>query len=244
MAPIVRRKLYQEVLNRLIEGIMSGDFPPGSQMPSEKELMVRFGVGRPAVREAMLTMQQMGLVRISHGERARVTNPSADTIIGQMSSAMVMMLATSPRGLEDLKEARVMMETGLVQIAARKASGIYIEKLTDIHERLEQARGNRETFIQIDMEFHGLIAEMSGNAIIAAVVRGMLGWLTRFRTEMVSVKGAERVTVEEHARILKAIAAGDAAAAATAMSDHLSRASSLYAQFATPEQGEAAGRNA
>lgn len=242
MAPIVRRKLYQEVLNRLIEGIMSGDFPPGSQMPSEKELMVRFGVGRPAVREAMLTMQQMGLVRISHGERARVTNPSADAIIGQMSSAMIMMLATSPRGLDDLKEARVMMETGLVQIAARKASGIYLKKLSDIHERLEAARGNRELFIQTDMEFHGLIAEMSGNAIIAAVVRGMLGWLTRFRTEMVSVKGAERVTVEEHARILKAIASGDPAAAAAAMSDHLSRASALYAQFATPEAGESGGR--
>ena len=59
---------------------------------------------------------------------------------------------------------------------------------------------------------------------------------------VVSVKGAERVTIEEHARILKAIASGDPAAAAAAMSDHLSRASSLYAQFATPEPGDNGGR--
>jgi DNA-binding FadR family transcriptional regulator len=231
MAPIVRRKLYQEVLNRLIEGIMSGVFPPGSQMPSEKEMMLRYGVGRPAVREAMLTLQQMGLVRISHGERARVTNPSAEDIIGQMSSAMIMMLATSPRGLEDLKGARTMMEVGLVRIAARQADGPSLARLAEAHQRLEAARGDRDLFIRSDMEFHGVIADMSGNAIVAAATRGMLGWITRFRTEMVSVAGAEDITIAEHARILAAIAAGDEGDAAAAMADHLGRANTLYAQL-------------
>ena len=238
MAPIVRRKLYQEVLDRLIAGIMNGDFPPGTQMPSEKELMLRFGVGRPAVREAMLTMQQMGLVRISHGERARVTHPSADDIIGQMSSAMVMMLATSPRGLDDLKEARAMMETGLVQVAARRATAPALAALREIHARLQAAQEDRELFMRTDMEFHGQIAAMAGNAMVAATVRGMLGWLIRFRTEMVSLKGAERVTIEEHGRILEAIAAGDEPGAAAAMGEHLSRASTLYAPFVASGSGE------
>lgn len=239
MAPIVRRKLYQEVLNRLVACLMEGEFPPGSQLPSEKDLMLRFGVGRPAVREAMLTLQQMGLVRISHGERARVVHPSADAILGQISSAMIMMLATSPRGLDDLKDARLMMEMGLVQVAARRATPAQVERLRDVHRRLEAADGNRDLFVRTDMEFHGVIAEMAGNALVAAGVRGMLGWLTRFRTEMVSVKGAERLTLEEHARILDAIAAHDPAAAAAAMSDHLTRASALYAQLVRAERDEA-----
>lgn len=73
--PIPRRKLYQEVMDRLIEWIGSGEFAPGDQLPSERELMQRFQVGRPAIREAMQNLDRMGIIVISHGERARVAGP-------------------------------------------------------------------------------------------------------------------------------------------------------------------------
>ncbi|WDR01323.1 GntR family transcriptional regulator [Devosia algicola] len=126
--PLKKKKLYQEILDRLIAAISSQEYPAGSQLPSERELMERFGVGRPAIREAMLTLQQMGLVIISHGERARVVEPTADQIIDQVSNAMVMMLATNQRGMEDLKEARIFMETGLVALAAKRATASDIEE--------------------------------------------------------------------------------------------------------------------
>ncbi len=102
---IKRRKLYQEVLDRLISSIAT-ESPPGSLLPSERDLMQRYGVGRPAIREAMHALQQMGLLRISHGERARVVTPTTDAIMEQMTNGFVMMLATNPRGLDELKEAR------------------------------------------------------------------------------------------------------------------------------------------
>ena len=235
MEPIKHRKLYEQVLDRLITAISSAEFPPGSQLPSERELMVQFGVGRPAVREAMLTLQQMGLVRISHGERARVIKPTANALIDQISSAMIMMLATDPRGLSHLKEARILMETGLVRMAARRATEQDIEALTALQRTLHASRGDPPKFIACDMEFHAYIAGISGNTLIAAVAKGMLGWLSRFKTELVSVRGAERLTIEEHDKILRAIAAGDADGAARAMTDHLRRANALYAQMdATP----------
>lgn len=240
--PLKRRKLYQEILDRLIAAISSAEYPPGSQLPSERELMSRFEVGRPAIREAMLTLQQMGLVRISHGERARVINPTADDIIERLSSAMVVLLATNPRGLDDLKEARILMETGLVRIAATRATPEAIEKLAEALRDLKATRRGSARFVAADMAFHVEIAEMTGNQLVAATLRGMLEWLSRFKRDMVAVRGAERITISEHEKIFAAISAGDAEAAAEAMSEHLRRANRLYLLASDPAAVETAPR--
>ena len=82
--PIVRRKLSDEVFVRLKRMITSGELQPGDEMPSERELMERFGVGRPAIREAMQALSSMGLVAISHGERAKVLQLTAQSIFRQV----------------------------------------------------------------------------------------------------------------------------------------------------------------
>ncbi|WP_119389481.1 transcriptional regulator NanR [Taklimakanibacter lacteus] len=231
MLPIKRRKLSNDVLDRLVSAITSAEFPPGSQMPSERELMLRLDVGRPVVREAMQKLEQMGLLRISHGERARVVNPTPNDVVEQVSGAMVMMLATGSRALDDLKEARLLMETGMVRIATRRATGADLDRLAQAHRNLAAARANTERFVACDMAFHCLIAEISGNQLFAAVTRGMLDWMSRFKRELVSVRGADRITIAEHEKIYRAIAAGDADGAAAAMAEHLLRANSLYSQL-------------
>lgn len=231
MEPVQKKKLYVEVLDRIMSAISTSEFPPGSQLPSEKELMGMIGVGRPAIREAMQALQQMGLIRISHGERARVINPTPDVIIAQISAAMIMMLSTNPRGLEELKEIRLLLESGLVRIATRRATSRDLDRLSDALRELKEARGDNLRFVAADMSFHVIIAEMSGNSMIAAVSKGMLDWLSRFKRELVSVKGAERLTIEEHERIYKAILGGDPDAAAKAMEDHIGRASDLYTKL-------------
>jgi DNA-binding FadR family transcriptional regulator len=229
MRLIEHRKLSHEVLDRLVQAIESGEFPPGSRLPAERELMTRYGIGRPAIREAMQSLQQMGLIRISHGARAQVIQPEAETIIGRMSDAMFQLLTNNPRGLDELKEARLLFETGLVRIATARCNP---EALALLRGRLDDCHASRghgaEAFIAADMAFHRQIAEISGNSFVAAACQGMLDWLSRFKRSLVSAKGAEDLTLEEHARIVEAMAAGDAAAAAQAMSDHLSRANALY----------------
>jgi DNA-binding FadR family transcriptional regulator len=234
MEPIQKKKLYQEVLDRLITAISTSEFPPGSQLPSERELMSMIGVGRPSIREAMLALQQMGLIKISHGERARVINPTPEIIVDQISAAMIMMLATNPRGLEELKDIRILLETGLVRIATRNATARDLTRLSDALRSLQDSRGDSTRFVAADMHFHGIIAEMSGNAMIAAIVKGVLEWLSRFKRDLVSVRGAERVTIEEHERIYKAISNGDAELASTAMAEHITRANELYSKLAIP----------
>ena len=194
------------------------------------------GVGRPSIREGMQALQRMGLIRISHGERARVVEPTAELIMEQVSSPVRLLLATSPDGLEELKGARRMVEAGLVRLAATRAGEGQVAAMRAAVENLRTA-GRGEAFVAADMEFHGLIAEASGNSIVAAVVRSMLGWLSGFKRDLVSVKGAEALTLEEHERILVAVEARDPDAAERAMSDHLARANDLYAQFGGGRSG-------
>lgn len=233
--PIVRRKLSHEVFDRLVQTIQSGELAPDDQLPSERELMLRYGVGRPAIREAMQSLQRMGLIRIAHGERARVMLPTADTIVDQVSGAMVQLLSRVPGGLDELKDARLLFEVGLAQVAARRVTPA---SAVDLHAALaacRQARGDAVRFVAADMAFHRQIAAMSGNMLIRALSQGMLDWMQKFRRDLVTARGAEQLTLEEHERIAIAIAAGDASAAAMAMTDHLTRANQLYSVLmATP----------
>ena len=114
--PIVRRKLSDEVFDRLKGMIVSGELAPGDAMPAERDLMARFGVGRPAIREAMQALAGMGLIAISHGERARVLAMTPQSVVRQVDRAAEIMLSTSPAALDHLKEARILFERGVVVV--------------------------------------------------------------------------------------------------------------------------------
>jgi DNA-binding transcriptional regulator YhcF (GntR family) len=83
--PLARKKLSEMVEEELEQMIRRREFAEGDALPSERELMEFFNVGRPSVREALAALKRKGLVQINNGERARVSRPSADTIIGELS---------------------------------------------------------------------------------------------------------------------------------------------------------------
>ncbi len=230
--PIIRRKLSDEVLERLKRLITEGELQPGDDMPSERELMVRFEVGRPAIREAMQALASMGLVAISHGERAKVLKLSARSIIKQVDATAKMMLASSKDSLEHLKNARIFFERGMVREAAEKASPEDVERLREIVSRQRAALGDAEAFISADMLLHTQIAVISRNPIYIAFSEAMLSWLKEYHTEMLIWTGKESTTLAEHEEIIGCIATHDAEAAEKAMIQHLERSRALYMQKA------------
>ncbi len=225
---IVRRKLSDQVLERLLEMITRREVQPGELMPSERDLMERFGVGRPAVREALQSLDTMGLISISHGERARVSALTADTVIRQIDAVARLMLSASPDNLEHLKQARRFFEIGMVRLAAAKATGADISELRRLIERQREALGNAEAFIAADIAFHRKIASLSGNPIFAAVSDAMLSWLFNYHADLLLWSGAETKTLAEHTVIVDRLATGDEEAAADAMGIHLDRSDLLY----------------
>jgi DNA-binding FadR family transcriptional regulator len=225
---IVRRKLSDEVFDRLERMITSGELKPGDEMPSERVLMERFGVGRPAIREAMQSLAGMGLVNISHGERAKVLKLTAQSIFRQVDLTAKIMLSQSNDSLENLKSARIFFERGMAREAALRATPADIEDLLDIIGRQRRFLGNAEDFISADMQFHTRIAKISGNPIFAAVSEAMLAWLREYHTEMLIWTGKEKFTLVEHEEIVDRLKARDAEGAESAVLKHLERSRALY----------------
>lgn len=232
--PIVRRKLSDEVLDRLKLMLSSGDLSPGDEMPSERELMARFQVGRPAVREAMQALAAMGLVAISHGERARVLELSARSIIAQVDSTARIMLAASGDSLEHLKSARILFERGMVREAAAKATAQDVQRLRDLLDVQCAALGSSKAFIEADMRLHAEIAAISGNPIFIALSEAMLRWLADYHTELLIWSGQENTTLAEHAGIIDCLERRDAEGAEQAMVQHLERSRALFVAAVAP----------
>jgi DNA-binding FadR family transcriptional regulator len=226
--PIIRRKLSDEVFARLKALIENGDLQPGDEMPSERALMERFQVGRPAIREAMQALANMGLVEISHGERAKVLKLTAQSLFRQMDVAAKIMLSASSDSLEHLKSARIFFERGMVREAAAKAKPEDVKALEQTLERQRALLGDSEQFIGADMDFHITIAKISRNPIYSAVSEAMLGWLKEYHTEMLIWTGSEDVTLSEHEEIIECIRRNDPEAAEQAMIKHLERSRALY----------------
>lgn len=95
--------MVEEELEQMIR---RREFAEGDVLPSERELMAFFNVGRPSVREALAALKRKGLVQISNGERARVSRPSADTIIGELSG-MAKDFLSRPGGIAHFEQLRL-----------------------------------------------------------------------------------------------------------------------------------------
>jgi DNA-binding FadR family transcriptional regulator len=236
--PIVRRKLSDEVVDRLRGLITSGKLHPGELLPPERELMERFGVGRPAIREALQTLSNMGLVSTTRGERSRVRQVTAKSIIQQVNFAAHVMFATSPASLDHLKNARLFFERGMVREAALKAT---VEHTAQLRASIETQRanlGDPDAFIFADMQFHIQIAAISGNPLFEGVSEAMLNWLKQYHTEMLIWTGNERYTLAEHEDIVRQIERHDPDAAETALVRHLQRSAIRALEVVGGGQGQ------
>lgn len=233
-APISRRKLSDEVFDRVLETIKDGTVKPGDLMPSERALMQQFGVGRPAVREALQALARMGLIEIRHGGRARVAEPSFGHLVDQLGETMRHLLIHSPANLEHLKDARATLEREITRIAARRRTDADVRRLWTVVAEQEAALEDIPRFREIDGRFHREIASISGNPIWPAVSEAVFSWLSHFHVDLIAVPGLEQLTLAEHKQITEAIELRDPEAAAQAMSDHLNRANELYRRAYLP----------
>lgn len=225
---IVRRKLSDEIFDRLKALIVSGDHGPGDSLPSERELMTRFGVGRPAIREALQALANLGLIAISHGERARVREITAKSAVGQLDTIAQLLLSTSPESLQHLKDARRFFEREMVRRAAQSATDKDIAELRQLLDRQVSSVGDADAFVRADMALHTRIAAISGNPIYTAVSEMMLSWLEEYHSHVLIWQGKSKRTLSEHAEIIARIEARDPEGAEKAMVRHLDRSKHLY----------------
>jgi GntR family transcriptional regulator, sialic acid-inducible nan operon repressor len=235
--PIQRRRLYEDVMVRIMAAIKEGSMRAGDALPSERELMTFYNVGRPAIREALQNMARIGLVELNPGERAKVAAPSFTNLMQTVDLTTSGILRNSDKSLKDLKEARLLFEIQMVRLATERASQDDIERLEQRHLAHVASLSNLSQFARCDMAFHREIAQITGNSIFPALSESLITWLSEFYQHLVRVQGAEVITLAEHAEILAGVKSGNADRAEQAIRTHLTRANKLYNHLKSGSEG-------
>lgn len=211
-------RLYHSVANKILELIDSGAFPPGSRLPSERDLAEKFGVSRVAVREAEIALQAQGRLDIKVGSGVYVTEAAgAGHIRDQLPKA----------GAFELTEARALFEA---EAAALAASMMTDEVIAELEGYLAIMSGKKKGDIngdEADAAFHRTIARATNNQAIIYVVDSM--W--EMRREAAKVQPIYRnvcdrdnsAREQEHQAILDALKNRDPSAARLAMRAHFTR---------------------
>lgn len=213
-------KVHEAIASQLEAKILDGFYKEGQALPSERDLMEQLGVGRPAVREAMLSLERSGLVKLSNGERARVCRPTATTVALSLSTS-VKMLMTTEEGIRNLQAIRQIFEVALARKAAKDASASQLARLEAALLKNEAALGNDVEFERTDVAFHYEIALIAGNPLISGLHESLVGWLADQRTVALRQSHFDEQALSRHRAIFQAIVHRDPDRAEAAMQDHL-----------------------
>lgn len=211
-----RRKIRDEVAQRIKEYISEKELGPGDHLPTESELAVYFGVSRLSVREATKALEFLGIVESKTG---------VGLIVGQIDLARV----TDHLGFHpalhrvdplQLIDSRIIIETGVLPHVARRMAtdpSIY-EALDEIVDQFRSAR-DLQTWIDLDIEFHRVLLEASGLSPLIAFCELLQVFFQRFRD---SVKKAEwKQGIESHQRIIDLLRDQDVTGAAAELRKHI-----------------------
>ena len=212
------RNLHSDVLWEMGFAIVSGQYPQGSILPADSELLERFGVSRTVLREALKTLAAKGLIEA----RARIGTRVLPRGRWNLFDADVLAwhFETGPDldFLASLAEIRIGVELEAAALAAQRRSAAEAAALVACARRLGEAR-TAEQFARTDLEFHRAVADASRNPFmvsISALVELALTAMFTISSPMED-EAAMAATVLAHGRIADAIAQGDAEAARGAM---------------------------
>jgi GntR family transcriptional regulator, sialic acid-inducible nan operon repressor len=228
-SPIRRSKLHELVSQKLEDMIRSGKLKPGDRLPSERDIMAAYGIGRPAVREAFLSLQSKGFIATESGRRARVTVPSVDNIFTTLDSVVGMMISKR-ESLKNLFDARRFVEAAMARQAAIVIDKVHLAELRQALEANRLAIGNRNRFMETDIEFHRILFLVCDNPVFDAVHTAVVNWLMEQWSKIERDETTEKLAFQGHVQISTAVGKGDPDAAEKAMNKHLSSSWSVWAK--------------
>lgn len=224
------RQIYEQVSQRIRDEIAAGRFPAESRLPSERDLAALFGVGRPAVREAIGALQNDGLVVTKRNSGTFVCADAADRLSdpGVTTAENTPAADFSPASTLDV---RMVLEPAIARRASAKAhrdplAEQYLDQMEGIHDIDDPAQ--RALWNSSDRLFHRQLAVMTGDALMIKIADEVASSMDqplwkRLKDEGIYSAGRIRLYVAEHRLIYEAIVQGDADAAAFYVLQHIKR---------------------
>ena len=216
------RRLHARVVDALVPMIVGGELAPGSLLPPEPEMSARFGVSRSVVREALRVLGAKGLIEVRHGSGTRVTAPERwDTLDPAVLGAL--RGKAGVQVLQDLLEARTIVECGVAALAAERVQPEHRAALEDALATMRGALRDPPRFVTGDSAFHETLLHAAGNRVLERMTQPMHELLFYAQALTDAIPGVLGRALADHETIAEAVLRGDAAAAREAMRTHLAQ---------------------
>jgi GntR family transcriptional repressor for pyruvate dehydrogenase complex len=222
LSPAPRRKLSETVADQLLVAVR--ELPPGTKVPSERELTKELGVGRSTVREALNGLAMLGVVEIRHGQGVFVTgDPPQTSEPSAIASAL-------ERGVtNEFIEARLIVEVEVARLAARRRTD---EDLAAMAAALvvqeKRLGGDIDAIVETAASFNVLLADCAHNEVLRAMIQSFVTLMVERGPRVYSLEGFGEWDLQEHRGLYAAVHDRDAERAAKLMREHIEELARRY----------------
>lgn len=178
--------------------ILSKQLKPGDKLQSERELAKSYLVSRTVIREAIKTLEQKGLVQAIQGKGIFIIKPRPEMI----ADSIYRVLAHNQATMEHLVEARELLETAIISLAAQRVTPIQLEQLEKNILFMDQYIGQTEAFLFYDLAFHNTLGEAAQNPIYLIFMNSILELIQKQRLHMAMQSPASMSRAQQHHRAI------------------------------------------
>jgi GntR family transcriptional repressor for pyruvate dehydrogenase complex len=234
--PLPSARAFEVIAKQLKEALYSGKLKPGDKLPTERELAKMFSSSRAAVRSAVLSLEQSGLLKIQKGAGGGFFVQELDFRPVRNSLNDLLMLGRA--SIADLAEARSILEPEAARLAAKNATSSDIGKMEDSILQLQQRMTKHLPRQSDDFDFHLCVAEGSKNPIIITIMQSLMDLLFRSVGSYVLQPDQNRQIIKQHQKILYAIKAKDPERSHAIALKHVRAMIKLFKQYELSESHE------
>jgi len=213
---IRRNKVYAEVARQIQNHILE-HMKPGDVLSPERELAQMFGVSRGSVRDAIRSLELIGLLEPQQGRGTVVCEPSADALVGPLATVLVQ----KRKLVGELLDVRKIIEPAVARRAAQHVTAAQIAEMEQILERHGEKVQRGEMAIEEDSEFHYSVALAADNSVILRILDVLMDMLRETRQRSLQASGRPQQSLAGHRRIMAALQRHDPRASESAMLRHL-----------------------
>jgi GntR family transcriptional repressor for pyruvate dehydrogenase complex len=230
MEPIDRAGITELVVQRIKDLLGRGELKAGSRLPPERELADMLHISRPSLRTALKALSVMGVIH---------AKPGAGTYIAQslpevFTEPMHFMTLINNTSVEELFEARLIIEAGLAELAAERATESDIIALIEEVEGMRTNTGDPEEFLKHDVRFHQAMARAADNKLMSGVMDTVAQLLFHIRRQNVDQASDLDEAIEWHEKLITAMQKHDPKRAKDTISGHLRAAQLAWAREHKP----------
>jgi GntR family transcriptional repressor for pyruvate dehydrogenase complex len=221
IASIKRQRVSETVSKQIRQAIFSGRIAPGHKLPSEREMAEQFATSRVALREALRSLEQEGLIHIRRGFGGGAFVAEFDQALRALADSLNTVVKLGQAGSGHLTEVRSMLEPVMVRLAASRASEEDIRAMRAVVEAQEDELRSGVLSRKFDMEFHRVVANACHNPVLSMVIAAINNAIRDAIYRSKLTRRMREQVVGYHRKLFEAISRQDADLAARIMEEHV-----------------------